>query len=82
MSRCCCEDAGLLDGDALHRGGRPVVEPLITTVTSCVLEPFRVGILHADGEAEFLLINYRRAGAETARCRIYPERTRQISVSR
>ena len=50
-------DAGLLDGDALHRGGRPVVGAVdhdgdVMRARS----RFAVGILHADGEAEFHLV--------------------------
>ena len=50
-------DTRLLDGDALHRGGRPVVGAVdhdgdVMRARS----RFAVGILHADGEAEFHLV--------------------------
>ena len=50
-------DTRLLDGDALHRGGRPVVGAVdhdgdVMRARS----RFTVGILHADGEVEFHLV--------------------------
>ena len=50
-------DTRLLDGDALHRGGRPVVGAVdhdgdVMRARS----RFAVGILHADGEVEFHLV--------------------------
>ena len=50
-------DTRLLDGDALHRGGRPVVGTVDFDLDGMRARGrFAVGILHADGEVEFHLV--------------------------